>query len=145
MSVADTVSSAPVGNDDIKALEVLRRGLQRTPSVKRTMVFSGLVSVLTAVGRLAVPVLVQQVIDRGLLGDDGYRPRLVMVLSMLALALVVVVAVLAPLAEIALVRGAQNAIYDLRRQAFAHIHRLSLAEQNMEKKGVLLARVTSDI
>ncbi|MEM7286298.1 MAG: ABC transporter ATP-binding protein [Actinomycetota bacterium] len=130
---------------DLSAIDVVRRGIARTPTVKRTIAFSALISVTVAIGRLAIPVLVQQVIDRGLLGDEGYRSGLVAGLAAAALVVVVVVAVLTPIAEVAMIRGAQQSLYELRRQAFAHIHRLSLAEHSREKRGVLLARVTSDV
>ncbi len=130
---------------DIRAIDVLRRGIQRTPSIKRSFLFSGLISILAAVGRLAMPVLVQQVIDRGLLGPQGYRPDLILGLSAATFALVLVVSVLRPIAEIAMTRGAQQSLYQLRRDAFSHVHNLSLAQQSGEAKGVLLARVTSDV
>ncbi len=130
---------------DLKALEVVRRGMDRTPQVRRTIRFSAVISILVAVGRLAVPVLVQQVIDRGILGDEGYKPDLVFGLAAVALGVIVAVAILTPMAEIAMVRGAQQSLFDLRRQAFAHIHSLSLAEHGRQKKGTLLARVTSDV
>ncbi len=145
MSDVDLLLAQHEPPQDLRALDVVRRGIRRTPAVKRTMAFSAVISVATAAGRLAVPVLVQQVIDRGLLGDDGYRPGLVLTLSAATLALIVAVAVLNPLAEIAMVHSAQDALYELRRQAFAHIHRLSLAEHDRAQKGVLLARVTSDV
>ena len=40
---------------------------------------------------------------------------------------------------------AENVIYGLRTRAFSHVHRLSLAHHNEAKRGVLVARVTSDI
>lgn len=130
---------------DISAIDVLRRGFRLTPGIRRTMLSSGAISLLTAAGRLSIPILVQQVIDRGLLGDAGYRPRLVLVLSAVVLAVVVAVSILTPVAEVAMVRGAQNSLYELRRLAFTHIHRLSLAQHSREQKGTLLARVTSDV
>ena len=131
--------------DDLSAIDVVRRGIAQTPDIKRTIWFSAVLSLSVAVGRLAIPVLVQQVIDRGLLGDDGYRSGLVFTLAAIALAVVVAVAIVTPIAEVAMVKGAQQSLYELRRQAFAHIHRLSLAEHSREKRGVLLARVTSDV
>jgi len=131
--------------EDIKALQVLRRGIARTPEVKRVIVHSGLISLSVAVGRLAVPVLVQQVIDRGLLGPDGYRPVLVLGLSLVTLLIVTSSAVLTPIAEIAMVRGAQESLYQLRRQAFGHIHQLSLSQHSRHSRGALLARISSDI
>jgi len=44
-----------------------------------------------------------------------------------------------------MIRGAQESLYRLRRDAFSHVHKLSLAQQSGEAKGVLLARVTSDV
>ncbi|MFN3219182.1 MAG: ABC transporter ATP-binding protein [Acidimicrobiales bacterium] len=137
---ADADADAEIG-----AIDVLRRGVRITPSIKRPLAFSAGLSLLTAAGRLAIPILVQQVIDRGLLGPDGYQPRLVLTLAVITLAIVVAVAVLAPIAEIAMVRGAQESLHELRRAAFARIHALSLAEHNREQRGTLLARVTSDV
>jgi ATP-binding cassette, subfamily B, bacterial len=131
--------------DEVGAIDVLRRGVRITPSIKRPLAFSAGMSLLTAAGRLAIPILVQQVIDRGLLGPDGYQPRLVLTLAAITLAIIVAVAVLAPIAEIAMVRGAQESLHELRRAAFARIHALSLAEHNREQRGTLLARVTSDV
>ncbi len=145
MSDVDLLLFGSGESQDIKAFEVLRRGIRRTPGIRRTMLFSGLVSLLAASGRLAIPILVQQVIDRGLLGDSGYQPHLVLGLSAAVLAVVILVAILKPLAEIAMIKGAQNALYELRSQAFTHIHELSLAEHSREQKGALLARVTSDV
>lgn len=133
------------GGDDLSAIDVVRRGIARTPAVRRTIAFSALISISVALGRLAIPVLVQQVIDRGLLGDQGYRGGLVFALAASALGVVVLVAILTPVAEVAMVRGAQQSLYELRCQAFAHIHKLSLAEHSRERRGVLLARVTSDV
>ncbi len=130
---------------DIRAMDVLRRGIRRTPGVKRTLAFSAAVSLLAAVGRLALPVLIQQVIDRGLFGPAGYRPGLVLGLSSAAFSVAVIVSVLSPAAEIAMIRRAQENLYQLRRAAFEHVHRLSLAEQSRVSRGVLLARVTSDV
>jgi putative ABC transport system ATP-binding protein len=39
----------------------------------------------------------------------------------------------------------ERALYDLRARLIQHIHRLSLADHNEERRGALVARVTSDI
>ena len=41
--------------------------------------------------------------------------------------------------------AASSALYDLRARLIHHIHRLSLADHNEERRGALVARVTSDI
>ena len=42
-------------------------------------------------------------------------------------------------------RRSEQALYDLRARLIAHIHRISLADHNEERRGALVARVTSDI
>ena len=39
----------------------------------------------------------------------------------------------------------EEALYGLRVRLFEHIHRLSLADHSEERKGALVARVTSDV
>ena len=42
---------------DLSAIDVVRRGIARTPEIKRTIWFSAVLSISVAVGRLAIPVL----------------------------------------------------------------------------------------
>src|SRR4029078_10956917 len=58
---------------------------------------------------------------------------------------VIVLMVLSRITYLRLVKAAEGALYSLRVRVFEHIHRLSVAEQNETKRGVLVARVTSDI
>ena len=48
-------------------------------------------------------------------------------------------------AVVRLGRRSEQALYLLRARLIAHIHRLSLADHNEERRGALVARVTSDI
>ena len=70
---------------------------------------------------------------------------MVWVLSLSALGAVLVVAVASRAAYIRLVRMAESALLGLRVRAFEHIHRLSLSSHTQSRRGVLVARVTSDI
>ena len=58
-------------------LDVLRRGLQATPELRQGVGFTAALAVAAAAGKLAVPVLVQQTLDRGVLGPEGFRPAFV--------------------------------------------------------------------
>ena len=42
-------------------------------------------------------------------------------------------------------RRSEEALYGLRVRLFEHIHRLSIADHSEERKGALVARVTSDV
>lgn len=131
--------------EPVKALRVLRRGVAMSPELRRGVPAIAAVGLFAAVGRLIVPVMVQLVLDHGVLGADGYRPGVVWTLSLAALAAVLVVAAASRLALIRLVRMAESVLLGLRVSAFEHIHRLSLAAHSESRRGVLVARVTSDI
>jgi ABC-type multidrug transport system fused ATPase/permease subunit len=49
------------------------------------------------------------------------------------------------MAVVRLGQRSERALYDLRARLIQHIHRLSLADHNEERRGALVARVTSDI
>ena len=59
------------------ALTVLRRGLAETPGLKAGFGVDGRAASLAAIGRLLTPVLIQQILDRGVNGPEGFRPGLV--------------------------------------------------------------------
>ena len=86
MTGSDTPETARVGveTDEVRALDVLRRGLAVSDDLRRGLGVTAAVAVFAAVGRLIVPILVQLVLDHGVLGAEGYRPGLVWVLSLSA-------------------------------------------------------------
>ncbi len=130
---------------EVQALRVLRRGFSMSPELRRGLPVIAAVGLFAAVGRLIVPVMVQLVLDHGVIGPDGYRPGVVWTLSVVALGAVLVVAAASRFALIRLVRMAESVLLGLRVRAFEHIHRLSLATHTESRRGVLVARVTSDI
>ena len=130
---------------EVQALRVLRRGFAMSPELRRGLPVIAAVGLFAAVGRLIVPVMVQLVLDHGVIGPDGYRPGVVWALSVVALGAVLVVAAASRFALIRLVRMAESVLLGLRVRAFEHIHRLSLATHTESRRGVLVARVTSDI
>jgi len=126
------------------AMNVITRGLELSPALRRGL---GLTVVLALCGtgtRVTVPILVQQVIDRGL-DADGVDLRLVLVLCILCGAAVSASALSLRAAIRRLGVRSEEALYGLRVRLFEHIHGLSIAYHNEEKKGALVARVTSDI
>ena len=87
-------------------------------------------------------MLVQQVFDHGFTPE--FKPRFVYGICALAFLLVIVAFLAARTAGRRLVRASEEALMNLRVRTFAHIHRLSIAEQSEEKRGVFVARVTAD-
>jgi putative ABC transport system ATP-binding protein len=127
------------------AVEVLRRGLVATPELRQGILLTVVLAVLTAAGKLAVPILIQQILDRGVLGDGGYRPTFVAAACGSVALLIVVVYLVSRRTFLRLIRAAENSLLGLRVRAFEHIHAMSVAEHVDHRRGALVARVTSDV
>lgn len=137
----------PLALDEIDgagALSVLRRGLAASPELRAGLPLSALMTLSVAGGRLIVPLVIQFVLDRGLVGG-AVRLGLVMAAAGGALALTVASIFLSQVVYKRLVGVAEAVLLGLRLRTFAHLHRLSLAEHTSTKTGVLTARVTSDV
>lgn len=145
MSVAGSRAALEDTSDDVGALAVLRRGVAVSPELRVGLGVTAAMAVATAVGRLVIPVLIQQILDRGIRGEDGFRASFVYGACAVALAVVAVVFVANWATYNRLVRTAESTLLGLRLRVFEHLHRLSLADHVESRKGVLTARVTSDI
>jgi putative ABC transport system ATP-binding protein len=130
---------------EARALGVLRRGLAATPELRQGVALTLTMATVTAAGKLAVPVLIQQILDRGVLGPSGFRPGFVYPAAALTAVAVVAFYLVGRATYLRLVRTAEASLLALRVRAFEHIHRLSMAEHNEQRRGALVARVTSDI
>jgi ABC-type multidrug transport system fused ATPase/permease subunit len=127
------------------ALTVLRRGLAASPELRVGFRITVLMAVINAVGRIIIPVLIQQILDRGVLPSDGFNAAFTFGACGLAFAITVGVTLLGRSTYLRLVTTAETMLRNLRVRAFAHIHSLSVADHNEAKRGVLTSRVTSDI
>ena len=129
----------------IGALAVMTRGIKVSPELRAGLAITVVMALTAAVGRLIVPILVQLVLDNGVLSDDGYDGAYVWTVSLAALAVVLLVAAASRVALIRLVDMAETVLMNLRVRVFEHIHHLSLADHTESRRGVLVARVTSDV
>ncbi|MEX1263337.1 MAG: ABC transporter ATP-binding protein [Actinomycetota bacterium] len=132
----------PVPEELKGSFAVLRRGVRESPELRKGLGFTLIVSLGITVVSLVTPVLVQQVFDHGFTPE--FKPRFVFGICALAFVLVIVAFLAARSAGRRLVRASEEALMNLRVRTFAHIHRLSIAEQSEEKRGVFVARVTAD-
>ena len=127
------------------AVAVLRRGVAATPELRQGILFTGVMALATAAGKLAVPILIQQILDRGVPEDAAFRPGFVYPACALTAVGVILLYLVNRATYLRLVRASENSLLGLRVRAFDHIHRLSMAEHNEQRRGALVARVTSDI
>jgi ATP-binding cassette subfamily B protein len=144
-----TADELPLPPDDdlatAGAVAVLRRGLANSPELRVGLWFTVLMALATSLGRLVVPIAIQQILDRGVLGDDGFRPEFVYPACALAAATVLGLYLVTRATYLRLVQAAENTLRALRVRVFAHIHALSIAEHDENRRGELVSRVTSDV
>jgi putative ABC transport system ATP-binding protein len=128
----------------VKAFDVLRSGVRASPELRAGFAASVVFALIGAAGRLVVPVAIQQILDKGFT-DTGPDWDFVIGASVAAFVAVIGFAVLDRFTYLRLLTTAERVLLGLRTRAFAHVHDLSLAHHNEAKRGVLVARVTSDI
>jgi putative ABC transport system ATP-binding protein len=125
--------------------ETLRRGLQLSPELRRGIGVTMALAVLSTVGRVLVPFVVQRITDDGILARGGPDTGVVGFWIAVALVGVVVTALSAYLVNVRLFRASEGGLATLRLKAFRHIHDLAMLTQNTERRGSLVSRVTSDV
>jgi ATP-binding cassette subfamily B protein len=126
------------------AMSVLRRGVAASPELRTGMRLTVVLALLSGAGQVVVPVLIQQVLDKGI-GDAGVHLPTVYRLAVGAAVLVCLTALCTATTQRRLAVASERALAALRTRAFGHIHRLSLATLTDERRGVLVSRVTSDV
>ncbi|MFZ1491780.1 MAG: ABC transporter ATP-binding protein [Ilumatobacteraceae bacterium] len=126
------------------AVSTIGRGVQAAPALRRGFGITLALAVVGAGGRVTVPILVQQVIDRGLAAGQVDVDEVVR-LAVIGAVAIVVATIAQRTAVNRLGRSAEHALYGLRVRLFEHIHRMSLEDHNDERRGALVARVTSDV
>ena len=126
------------------AVETIGRGVRAAPALRTGFGVTLALAMMGAGGRVVIPILVQQSIDRGFT-PAGVRVDLITTMALVAFFVIVIATWAQRTAVARLGRRSEEALYALRVRLFEHIHRLSVADHNEERKGALVARVTSDV
>jgi ATP-binding cassette, subfamily B, bacterial len=122
----------------------LRRGLALSPELRSGLAGTVALAVVAMAGRVAVPVAVQQGIDRGLRGGTPHLGVIGWVVALTACVLVVTTAC-GYLMMRRLFTVSETALAGVRTRTFRHVHDLSMLHQQSERRGSLVSRVTSDV
>jgi len=131
--------------DEPTAWATLRRGLELSPEFRAGLPLTLLLALVATLGRVLVPVAVQQTVDEGLLGTEGPDFDRVRQAVLLAGVATLVTALAAYRLNVRLFRTTEGGLATLRVRAFRHVHDLSVLTQNAERRGSLVSRVTSDV
>ena len=123
---------------------VIRQGVDIAPELRSGLGLTVVLALLGTGSRLVIPILLRQIIDNGFV-DGKMRTQFVTLLCVAGLLSVLLSSVTLRLATARLGTRAERGLFVMRVRLFDHIHRLSLADHNEEKRGALVSRVTSDI
>ena len=127
-----------------ETVRTISRGVDVAPSFRRGLGITFLLALVGSGARLVIPIIVQQSIDKGLRPgniDIGFVTKL----GIFGAVSVFISAYALRMSAMRLGVRAEEGLYTLRIKLFDHIHRLSLADHNEERRGALVSRVTSDI
>lgn len=142
---ASTSGTALDTGEEMRAIETIRRGLHHSPEltvgIRTTLAYA----VLASAGQVVVPVAVQQTLDRGLGAEGGPDLAFTAWMGVLAALAIVLTSWASYKMTSRLFRTAEGGLATLRTKAFRHVHDLPLLTQNTERRGALVARVTSDV
>ena len=142
--IARAGTIAPPGQDS--AARIIGRGLETAPILREGLGVTWLFAAVGAAGRVVVPILIQQAIDKGVDEKTGdVQFDLIVKMALVGAVAVIVSGFSLRQASVRLGERSERALYDLRARLIGHIHQLSLATHNDERRGGLVSRVTSDI
>ncbi|SDZ08607.1 ABC-type multidrug transport system, ATPase and permease component [Micromonospora pattaloongensis] len=123
----------------------MRRGLALSPELRTGLAGTIGLALVSMVGRAAVPVAVQQGIDRGLRAAGGPDLGVVGAVVAVSAAVLAVTTLCGYLMMRRLFTVSETALAGVRTRAFRHVHDLSMLHQQGERRGSLVSRVTSDV
>ena len=138
----DKLMNEPTGR--FITARTINRGFGVAPALAKGIGVTSVLALIGSLARVVVPILMQQTIDKGL-QPGNIRLGFIVQMSAIAAVSVVVAAFALRQAVLRLGIGAEEGLYTMRVKLFDHIHRLSLADHNEERRGALVSRVTSDI
>ena len=126
-------------------LATVRRGIALSPELRPGLIGTLALAFVSMAGRVAVPIAIQQGIDRGIRAPGGPHLGVIALIVGLTLAVLVVSTACGYAMTVRLFTVSETALAALRARTFRHIHDLSMLHQQSERRGSLVSRVTGDV
>jgi len=123
----------------------MRRGLALSPELRTGLAGTLALALVSMAGRAAVPIAVQQGIDKGLAVAGGPDLGVVGVIVAITAAVLAGTTVCGYFMMVRLFTVSETALANVRTRTFRHVHDLSMLHQQSERRGSLVSRVTSDV
>ncbi len=129
----------------MRTSKALGRSFGVAPALRQGLVFTLVLAVVGTALQVVVPVVLQQIIDNEILGSGDINTGAVLRRGGFALVAVVLAMGARFVSLRRLVRSSSSGLAQIRTMTFDHLHKLSMLELQAERRGALVARVTSDI
>lgn len=130
---------------DRSAVSAIRRAVREAPVLGHGLRLTLLLAALGTAGQLVVPIAVREVLDREVLAPGPIDVATVVTAGAVAVLALAGAMLANRIAQLRLVKAAARGLAQLRVKVFRHVHDLSALHVQAERRGVLVARVTSDI
>ncbi|MFD3620628.1 ABC transporter ATP-binding protein [Streptomyces sp. NPDC058676] len=135
--------SEPVSRESL--VQSLRHALHVSPELVRGVGLTLAIGVVATAGRVAVPFTLRETVDNGLRAANGPDPEHVEAMVAVGALGILLTGAAGYLMNTRMLKAAENALAKMRTAAFRRIHRLPLTSEDAERRGSLVARVTTDI
>jgi ABC-type multidrug transport system fused ATPase/permease subunit len=132
-------------SDNRGAGALIRRALLEAPSLRKGLKVTLILAMVGQVVTVITPIVLQQILDEEILDPTGVDMAGVFYMAAIALAALIVGVVVGRISLLRLVHSSSTGLSDLRTKTFGHILNQSVLHVQSERRGNLLARVTSDI
>jgi len=123
----------------------LRRSFKIAPELSRGITWTLVLAVIGTALQLAVPIVLQLIIDNEILGADEADVAAAIRLGLIALVAVLFATAARWFSLRRLMRSAAWGLAELRISTFRHLHKMSMLDLQAERRGAMVARVTSDV
>ena len=130
---------------DISTFAAMRRAAAEAPVIVDRLWVVLLLNLGGTAVQVLIPVIVQQTLDRYVIGTEGVDVGGVASAVGLGAIVVVIGGFMTRMGLVRLVKQASTGISELRVAVFAHLFRRSVLHVETERRGALVSRVTSDL
>ncbi len=124
---------------------LIRRAFVEAPVFRDGLPFTLFLAMTGQAITVVTPIVIQQIIDKEILGPDGIDMSNVVAMAAVALVALIVGVVVGRISLLRLVQTSSSGLSDLRTKTFDHLMRQSVLHVQAERRGNLVSRVTSDI
>ncbi|WP_051167748.1 ABC transporter ATP-binding protein [Actinoplanes sp. N902-109] len=126
-------------------LATVRRGVALSPELRPGLAGTLALAFVSMAGRVAVPIAIQQGIDRGIQAPGGPDLGVIGFIVGLTLVVLAISTTCGYWMTRRLFTVSETALGALRARTFRHVHDLSMLHQQSERRGSLVSRVTGDV